>query len=66
MFRVRFRKCALRKHFVLLLDFPEKRLLSVTLLEYSNEHVNLRQESSAVLLNFRKKLFFNNHLLLGA
>jgi len=35
------------------------------LLEYINEHVNLRQESFDVLLNFRKNLVFNNHLLLG-
>jgi hypothetical protein len=36
------------------------------LLGYTNECVNLRQLSSAVLLIFRKKLFFNNHLLLRA
>jgi len=49
-----------------MLGFSEKRLFSVTLLEYINEDVNLRQESFAVLLIFRKKLVFNNHLLLGA
>jgi hypothetical protein len=36
------------------------------LIEYTNEHVNVRQKSFDVLLNFRKKLVFNNHLLLGA
>jgi hypothetical protein len=49
-----------------MLGFSEKRLFSVTLLEYTNEHVNLRQESFVVLLNFRKKLVFNNLLLLGS
>jgi hypothetical protein len=46
--------------------FSRKRLFSVTLLEYVNELVNLRQVSFVVLLIFRKKLVFNNLLLLGA
>jgi len=50
---------------LLLLGFPEKDCFQLTLLDYTNEHVNLRQESFAVLLNFRKKLVFNNLLLLG-
>jgi len=36
------------------------------LLEYTNELVNHTQESFGVLLIFRKKIFFNNVLLLGA
>jgi hypothetical protein len=41
-----------REQIVILLGKTEKSLFSVTLLEYTNESVNLRQASSAVLLIF--------------
>ena len=45
---------------------PNREDTEDRVLEYSNEHVNHEQESFAVLLNFRKKLVFNNLLLLGS
>jgi hypothetical protein len=53
-----------REQIVILRGKTGKRLFSVTLLEYTNESVNLRQESFGVLLIFRKKTVFNNVPLL--